>query len=63
MKDTVFKASGVSATKARQMYGLEDMSRHVNRVEQAIHEFQEISQTINMIADIQDTALFSSFGI
>ena len=46
MKYTVLKASGISATKARQMYGLEDMSKHVNRVEQAIHEVQEIRQTL-----------------
>ena len=60
----IYKASGVTATQARRVYGFQGMSERATRVEEAIHEVQQIRETIDTIASIQqDKVLYATFGI
>lgn len=63
IKYAVFKASGLSASAARKFYGFSDMSRRVDRVEQAIEEAQCIRENIQSLAAIQDKAILLTHGI
>lgn len=60
---TIFKASGMSATRARRHYGFEQMAECSAQVEKAMVEVQQIRETVEDIAKIQNRALLSSFGI
>ena len=61
IKYAIFKASGMTATRARHQYRFEHMTEHSARVERAIIEVQQIRETVEDIARIQDKALFSQF--
>lgn len=63
MKYAIVKASGMTATQARRMYGFERMTERARQVEKAIDEVQRICETIDDIARIKDKALLASFGI
>ena len=59
----IFKASGMSATRARHQYGFERMTERSVQVEEAIVEARRIHEAVEDIAMIQDKALLASFGI
>ena len=59
----VAAASGESNTKLRSIYGFEDIQRRKQRVENALREAREIRQAVDSIANIQEKAVLSSFGI
>ena len=63
IKYAIFKASGMTATRARHQYGFEHMAERSARVEKAIVEVQQIRETVEDIARIQDKALLASFGV
>jgi len=59
----IFKASEMSATRARHQYGFEHMVEHSAWVQEAIVETQQIHEAVEDNAKIQDKALLASFGI
>lgn len=63
IKYAIYKASGLSSTKARHLYGFENMKKRATRVESAMLEVQKIYETVENIARVQDKALLASFGI
>lgn len=63
MRYAIFKASGMSATRARRQYGFECMVEHSARVQEAIVETQRIHESVEDNAKIQAKALSASFGI
>ena len=63
IKYAIFKASGVSATKARLKFGFESMSNLSAEVEEAITEALRIREAIDDIARVQDKSLLQNFGI
>ena len=59
----VAAASGESNTKLRSIYSFEDIQRRKQRVENALREAREIREAVDSIANIQEKAVLSSFGI
>ena len=59
----IFKASGMSATRARHQYGFDRMIEHSSHVKEAMIEVQQIRETVEDIACIEDQALLVPFGI
>ena len=59
----VAAASGESNTKLRSIYAFEDIQRRKQRVENALREAREIREAVDSIANIQEKAVLSSFGI
>ena len=59
----IYRASGVTATKARKQYGFEKMSERSARIKEVSREVQEIKEAIDEIASVQDEALLTSFGL
>ena len=59
----IFKASGMTATRACQQYGFDRMIERSSCVEQAMTEAQQICETIGDIAHIEDQTLLATFGI
>ena len=59
----VFKASGITPTQARRMYGFDSICQSASKVEEAIHDAQNIREAIQDISVIQDQALLMQFGL
>lgn len=59
---SVFKASGVSSTKARKSFGFERMNHRATRVEAVLEEVRCIHEAVNDLAHTQDKALLQSMG-
>ena len=58
----VFKASGITPTQARRIYGFDSISQSASKVDEAIHDAQKIREAIQDISAIQDEALLMQFG-
>ncbi len=54
MRYAISKASGMNQTAIRRTYGFEQMQQHVASVEKAIVEIQNIRETINDLAKIEE---------
>lgn len=63
LRYAVFKASGVSQTKAHRMFGFESMSKCSAKVEQVLQETEQIHEEIDNLAKTQDRALLESIGV
>ena len=63
LRYVVYKASGLTATRARRLYGFERMNSRALRVEESILQMKRIRETVDEMAQIQDKALLSSFGL
>lgn len=63
LKYAVCKASNLSATKARKLYGFENMGETFSKVEEAIVETESIREAIDELANVEDRAMLASFGI
>ena len=63
IKYTIFKASGISSSKARHLYGFGIMNERAATVEQAIAEVQQIYKVVEDIASMQDKAALATLGI
>ena len=59
---SVFKASGVSPTKAWKLFEFEKMNCRAKRVEAALEETRWIHEAVEDLAHIQDKAVLLSFG-
>ena len=63
LKYAIVKAAAISHSQAKSVYGFDNMSSRVNKVENALLEATAIRDAIENIANIKETALLSSFGI
>lgn len=63
LRYAIFKASGLSATKARKIFGIHSMNSNSLKVEEAFCEAQWIREVIDDLARTQDSALLAMFGI
>lgn len=59
----VYKASGLSVTAARKLWGLENMTERVKRVTECIEETHSIRMCIEDLAKARDRAVLHSYGI
>ena len=57
----VFRASGISQTKARQQFGMENMYERSAHVEACISEAKEIKSAISELAILQDLAILDCY--
>ena len=55
----VYKASGLTSTKARKLYGFEKMNSRALRVDDSIVEMKWIHEAVDEMASIQDKAVLS----
>ena len=62
LKHVTAKASGLSDTKAKKIYGFTGVHKREQKVEEAIKESLAIRQAIEKIANLKDKALLSSLG-
>lgn len=62
LRHVITKASGISATRARKMYGFEALTVKMKQVDEAIKATQDIREAIDELASIEDKML-ASLGI
>ena len=60
---TLYKASGITQTQARCVYGFENMNARAIEVENCLIEAQKIRKAIDNLACIQDKAFLSTLGV
>ena len=63
IKYAVFTSSGLSATAARKQLGIEDMSRRVSAVEDALQKAETIRRQIDELCEIKEVAVRQSLGL
>lgn len=63
LRVAIFKASGISASKARREYGFEGKEKRTAAVEESILEAQSIREAVENLAHPQDKALMEVYGI
>ena len=57
------QASGLSATKLRNLYGFQDVKNRRDKVELAVARAKEIRESIDFVAHIKEKAVLRSFGV
>ena len=62
LKYVAVKASGLSNTKAKKVYGISDIQKRKENLDAAVDESRAIRESIEKIASLKDRALLSSFG-
>ncbi len=60
---SIIKSSGLSSTKAKQLYGFKDMGRRIQQVNLAAEKAQQIRVAIEKIARIKEKAIVEELGI
>lgn len=63
LRCAIIKASSLSDTKARNIYGFHDMNKRVQKVNEAVTEAQSIKECLEKICRLKDKALLRSFGV
>ena len=63
LKYAVVKSSGISSTKAKAVYGFDDMTSKINDVEKAMEEACAIRQAIEDIANTKEKSILLPLGI
>lgn len=59
----IYKATGVTPTAARRLFGFENMAQREDRIKKCIEEAKEIKEAVESLAASQDKALLDSLGI
>ena len=59
----VLKASVVTSTQARKLFGFENIARKAHHVEACINSVRAIRKAIDDLATTEDEAILASFGI
>lgn len=59
----VYKASGMTPTSVRRLYGFERMQARATSVEAALSDVQQIREAITDLANIEDESVLARFGI
>ena len=62
LKYVAVKASGLSTTKAKKVYGISDIQKRKENLNAAVNESRAIRELIEKIASLKDKARLSSFG-
>lgn len=62
LKYIAVKASGLSNSKAKEVYGICDLQKHAERVDEALNHAKAIRESIEKIACLKDKGLLASFG-
>ena len=60
---TAWKASGLSASAGRKQFGLDNMSKRANHVEQCIEEVRAIRESVERVCHLQEQSVLASMGI
>lgn len=60
---SVFRSSGLSASRARRHLGLENMQQRSERIFQCIQEAQQIREAVDKLSRLQDKALLCVMGM
>ena len=63
LRYSVCRASGLTPTAARRIYGWERMSERSIVVEESLHEAQQLRKSIEDLCSTQECALLRSLGI
>lgn len=63
LKYAIVKAAGMSSSRAKDMYGFNDMSSKNSEVESALEEAAAIRDAIQNIAEVKDQVIILSLGI
>ena len=63
LKYAIVKSAGMSSSRARDLYGFNDMSSKISEVESALEESATIRDAIENIAEVKDQAILRSLGI
>ena len=63
LRVAIFKASEISASKARKKYGFERMGERTAVVEASLMEAQKIREAVEDLAQTQDKAVMKAYGI
>ncbi len=63
LRYVVYKASGLTSTRARKSYGFEKMNSRALHVDDSIVQLKRIREAVDEMASIQDKAMLSSFGV
>ncbi len=63
MRYVIYKASGMTASQARRAYGFQNMQSRALAVEDAIAEIQQIREAIEDLANVEEEALLTRWGI
>lgn len=57
LRYAIYKSSGMSETGIRRVYGFENMNERSSRIEKTISQAEDIRETVDEIATMQDRAL------
>ena len=60
LRYVAYKASGLSSTKARRLYGFERMNSRALHVDESIVQLKRIREAVDEITSLQDKVLLSS---
>jgi hypothetical protein len=63
LKYAIVKSAGMSSSRARDLYGFNDMSSKISEVESALEESATIRDAIENIAEVKDQAILRSLAI
>ena len=63
LRYVIYKASGITSTKARNLYGFEKMNSYALCVDDLIVQMKRLREAVDEIASIQDKAVISSYGV
>ena len=63
LKYAIVRAAGLSSSKAKNVYGFNDMSSEVSKVENVLEEATAIREVIENIVKVKDEAIVRSLGI
>ena len=62
LRYVVYKASSLTSTKARRLYGFENMNSRALQVDESILQLKRIHEAVDEIACIQDKAVIQLWG-
>ena len=63
LKYAVVKSSALSNTKAKSLFGIDDMTHKKQKVHQAMEEASAIREAIESIAKVKEKVVLQSFGV
>jgi hypothetical protein len=63
LRCVIVKASSLSTTQARKIYGFHDMDKRIKNMNEAAAEAQSIKECVEKMCRIKDKALLRSFGV
>ncbi len=63
MPYAIYKASGMTSSQARRIYGFQNMQIRALSVEAAIAEIQQIREAIEDLANVKEEAMLARWGI